>query len=42
MLTLVMQTPRTEQQVRRNPLGIYINGLSWSRDLDAPEGAKKP
>ncbi|MCT7027829.1 conjugal transfer protein TrbF, partial [Salmonella enterica subsp. enterica serovar Minnesota] len=42
MLTLVMQTPRTEQQVRRNPLGVYINGRSWSRDLDAPEGAKKP
>ncbi|MBN8712816.1 MAG: conjugal transfer protein TrbF [Xanthomonadales bacterium] len=41
MLTLVMQTPRTEQQVRRNPLGIYVNGLSWSRDLDAPQGAKK-
>ncbi|HET8764742.1 MAG TPA: conjugal transfer protein TrbF [Rhodanobacter sp.] len=40
MLTLVMQTPRTEQQVRRNPLGIYINGLSWSRDLDAPQGVK--
>jgi len=42
MLTLVMQTPRTERQLRRNPLGIYINGLSWSRDLDAPEGATKP
>lgn len=41
MLTLVMQTPRTEPQVRRNPLGIYINGLSWSRDLDTQEGAKK-
>jgi type IV secretion system protein VirB5 len=40
MLTLVMQTPRTEQQVRRNPLGIYINGLSWSRDLNASEGTK--
>jgi type IV secretion system protein VirB5 len=39
MLTLVMQTPRTEQQVRRNPLGIYVNGLSWSRDLDASQGA---
>lgn len=42
MLTLVIQTPRTERQLRRNPLGIYINGLSWSRDLDASEGAKKP
>lgn len=40
MLTLVMQTPRTQQQIRRNPLGIYINGLSWSRDLDASQGVK--
>lgn len=40
MLTLVMQTPRTEQQVRRNPLGIYVNGLSWSRDLDASQGVQ--
>lgn len=42
MLTLVMQTPRTAEQVRRNPLGIYIDGLSWSRDLDPPAGAKNP
>lgn len=42
MLTLSMQPPRTEQQVRRNPLGIYINGLSWSLDLDTQEGEKKP
>ncbi|MBP5143256.1 conjugal transfer protein TrbF, partial [Pseudomonas chlororaphis] len=25
---------------RKNPLGIYINGLSWSRELDSSEGAK--
>jgi type IV secretion system protein TrbF len=41
VLTLVVQAPHTEQQLRRNPLGIYINGLSWSRELDATEGAKK-
>ncbi|MCT4836821.1 conjugal transfer protein TrbF, partial [Pseudomonas aeruginosa] len=23
-----------------NPLGIYVNGLSWSRELDSSEGAK--
>jgi len=40
ILTLIMQTPRTEQQLRRNPLGIYVNGLSWSRDLNASEGTK--
>ncbi len=42
MLTLVMQPPHTERQLRRNPLGIYVNGLSWSRDLDVNDGAKKP
>ena len=41
VLSHVVQPPRTEQQLRRNPLGIYINGLSWSRELDATEGAKK-
>ena len=42
VLSLVMQPPRTEQQLRRNPLGVYINGLSWSRELDVSDGAKKP
>ncbi len=32
--------PRTEERLRRNPLGIYVNGLSWSRELDSSEGAK--
>lgn len=42
VLTLVTQAPRTEAKLRRNPLGIYVDGLSWSRELDASEGAKKP
>ncbi|MFZ2326737.1 MAG: conjugal transfer protein TrbF, partial [Rhodoferax sp.] len=24
----------------RNPLGIYVNGLSWSRELEATQGVK--
>jgi type IV secretion system protein VirB5 len=40
VVSIVLQTPRTEQRLRKNPLGIYINGLSWSRELDANEGAK--
>ena len=40
VLSLVLQQPRTEEKLRRNPLGIYINGLSWSRELDTTEGAK--
>ena len=40
VVSIVLQTPRTEQRLRKNPLGIYVNGLSWSRELDASEGAK--
>ena len=40
VVSTVLQTPRTEQRMRKNPLGIYVNGLSWSRELEANEGAK--
>ena len=40
VISTVLQTPRTEQRLRKNPLGIYVNGLSWSRELEANEGAK--
>lgn len=40
VLSIVLQTPRSEERLRKNPLGIYINGLSWSRELDASQGAK--
>ena len=38
VVSIVLQTPRTERRLRRNPLGIYVNGLSWSRELEATEG----
>ena len=34
LLTLVIEPPRTTDKLRKNPLGIYINGLAWSRELD--------
>ena len=40
VISIVLQTPRTEERLRKNPLGIYVNGLSWSRELDSSEGAK--
>ena len=40
VVSIVQQTPRTEQRLRKNPLGIYVNGLSWSRELEGNEGAK--
>ena len=33
ILTIVVQSPRSEAQLRKNPLGIYVNGLNWSREL---------
>ncbi len=35
ILSIVIQPPRTEERVRKNPLGIYINALSWSKELGA-------
>ena len=40
VVSIVLQTPRTGERLRRNPLGIYVNGLAWSRELDFSEGAK--
>ncbi len=33
MLTVVTQTPRKTDDLRKNPLGIYVNGLSWTEEL---------
>jgi len=41
VLSVVLQPPRTEERLRKNPLGIYVNGLSWSRELDATDAATK-
>ena len=41
VLSTVLQAPRSEERLRKNPLGIYVNGLSWSRELDSSEGVKK-
>ncbi len=37
ILTIVVQPPRTTEAVRKNPLGIYVDGLSWSRELNPGE-----
>ena len=37
ILTVVIQTPRTEVLLRQNPLGIYIDAISWAQELGAHE-----
>lgn len=34
ILTLVIQPPREAEALRANPLGIYVNALHWSREMD--------
>jgi type IV secretion system protein TrbF len=33
ILTIVIQPPRDAERLRANPLGIYINAISWSREM---------
>ena len=33
ILTIVIQTPRDADRLRANPLGIYVNAISWSREM---------
>jgi type IV secretion system protein VirB5 len=35
ILTTVVETPRTAETLRKNPLGLYVSGIAWSRELDA-------
>jgi type IV secretion system protein VirB5 len=36
ILTIVMKAPANADVLRKNPLGIYIDAIDWSRELDAP------
>ncbi|WP_328285756.1 conjugal transfer protein TrbF [Magnetospirillum molischianum] len=40
ILSIVIQPPRTAETVRKNPLGLYVTALAWTRDLDP--GISKP
>jgi type IV secretion system protein TrbF len=33
ILSIVMRAPKDEQRLRKNPLGLYVDGLNWSREL---------
>lgn len=31
--TIAIQTPRTPDALRKNPLGVFVNALNWSKEL---------
>ncbi|MGK6321324.1 conjugal transfer protein TrbF [Sphingomonas sp. DT-204] len=36
ILTVVMKPPTSAEVLRKNPLGVYVDAIDWSRELDAP------
>ncbi len=44
ILTIVQRTPTSADVLRKNPLGIYVDAIDWSRELtpDGPEPTPAP
>lgn len=38
ILTIVSRPPESADILRRNPLGLYVDAVDWSRELEAPPG----
>jgi type IV secretory pathway TrbF-like protein len=33
ILTVVVQTPTDAEKLKKNPLGVYVHALNWSKEL---------
>ncbi len=33
ILTIVVQTPTDADRLKKNPLGVYVHALNWSKEL---------
>lgn len=36
VVTIKMQPPRSAEILRKNPLGLYVDAIDWSRELETP------
>jgi type IV secretion system protein VirB5 len=36
IVTIEIRPPRDEARLRKNPLGLYVDALNWSRELGSP------
>lgn len=39
ILTVQLRPPRSAETLRKNPLGLYVDAVDWSRELDTPAPA---
>jgi type IV secretion system protein VirB5 len=37
ILTVVVKPPASAERLRKNPLGLYVDAIDWSRELEVPE-----
>lgn len=42
LLTVVQRTPRDAEVLRRNPLGLYVDAIDWSRELEPAAPVARP
>jgi type IV secretory pathway TrbF-like protein len=42
ILSVVTRTPKSADALRKNPLGVYVDAIDWSRELDPPASAQPP
>jgi type IV secretion system protein TrbF len=34
ILTIIIQPPKSADVLRKNPLGLYVDAIAWSRELE--------
>lgn len=42
ILTVKLKPPATADALRKNPLGVYVDAIDWSRELDGAQSAPNP
>ena len=42
ILTVIVKPPSSAEVLRKNPLGLYVDAIDWSRELDVPAPALMP
>lgn len=42
ILSVAIRPPASAEILRRNPLGLYVDAIDWSRELDVPTAAPAP
>jgi type IV secretion system protein VirB5 len=42
ILSIVVRPPTSAETLRKNPLGLYVDAIDWSRELDVPPPTAAP